>query len=266
MALPNPYATLLREYSTFVFNEQDVFKFYRNGGGGWEEFFLTRMNSRPTKHILEIGCSNATFLSGIAKANPGAAFIGMDWKFKVIFKGAKRAEQEKITNLALLRGRAQELGKVFGAGELDEIWIFFPDPWAKKGQLKHRLMREEFLKEAHHVLRPGGRIYFKTDHPGYFQWVLALLGEPEPDLPEYSAATPLEKNRRSRQIEVRRLERQHLPAVSDKARQLFKLDYFTTDYWAGTRPPSLFSQELTLFERLFVKDQLPIYYLELQKQ
>lgn len=267
MAFQNPYVARLQEFSSFAFNEPDIFNFYRDGGGGWEEYFLGRMNSSPQRLIFEIGCSNASFLCDIAVANPRLAFVGMDWKYKVLYKGAKRADQEKLENISLLRGRAQDLSKIFGPAEIDELWLFFPDPWAKKGQLKHRLVREDFLADAHRSLKPGGKLYFKTDHPGYFQWVLALFGEPQPDLPEYSMSAPAERSYRNRQIAVRRLENDNLPEANARCREMFKLDFHTTDYWSGSaRRPALFSETRTLFEKVFVEEGLPIYYVELLKQ
>lgn len=265
MALQNPYGTRLKEeFPTFAFNEQEVFQFHpENHDGGWGRFFSERLGKEPKRLILEIGCSNAHFLTTIARANPDVGFVGLDWKYKVIYNGAKKVQRDELNNVALLRGRAQDLTKIFGAGELDEIWIFFPDPWAKKSQLKNRIMQEAPLLEMHKLLKPSGRIYFKTDHPGYYQWVLALFGEPEPELPDYNDATPEERSRRARQVKVRRLERDLLPETSDNLRQHFKLDLHSKDYWREEHPKTFFSETQTLFEKLFVEEDLPIYYVEL---
>lgn len=271
MAFQNPYATRLLEYSSFAFNDDAIFKFgpTRKSEMGWEEHFCVRMGARPESLVFEVGCSNAAFLCEIAKKNPKTAFVGMDWKYKVLFKGAQKIEREKISNVSLLRGRAQDLSQVFCAGDIDELWLFFPDPWAKKGQLKHRLFKEDFLVQAHHHLKPGGRIFFKTDHPGYFQWALALFGQEAPELPEYDVDQKIDRSYRARQVKVRRLESDSLPSVSQKSCELFKLEYFTTDYWStksNDLRPSLFSQTKTLFEEVFVREALPIYYLELVKR
>ena len=235
---------------------------------GWKKLFAERMEKPPVGLTLEIGCSNAEFLCAVARNNPETAFVGIDWKFKVVYKGAKRIHRDGLKNAMLVRGTAHDLSKVFGEAELDEIWIFFPDPWAKKGQLKKRLMQEQFLLDAHKALKPHGRIFFKTDHPGYFQWVLALFGEPEPELPEYSATAPTEKSMRSRQIKVRRLEKEYLPAANAPIRAAFNLDRYSTDYWgdAKARTVTPFSETPTLFESLFVKDGLPIYYFEMTRK
>ncbi len=264
MAFLNPYADRLQEFSTFVLNDTDAHALAQ----GWHKHFSERMPKPPAKLTLEIGCSNAEFLCAVARLHPEIAFVGIDWKFKVVYKGAKRIHRDGLKNAMLVRGTAHDLSKIFGQGELDEIWVFFPDPWAKKGQLKHRLLQEQFLLAAHKALKPNGRIFVKTDHPGYFQWVLALFGEPEPVLPEYSATAPEERSMRSRQIQVRRLEKDYLPAANAAVQAAFKLDTYSTDYWGDKkgRAATPFSETPTLFEQLFVKDGLPIYYFELARK
>lgn len=263
MPFLNPYAKRLEEYSDFVLNDSDVNK----RRGGWEVYFRDRMGTAASRVILEIGCSNAEFLTGLAETHREVAFVGIDWKFKVLYKGAKRTHDRGLKNVALLRARAQELSHMFGEAELDEVWIFFPDPWAKKSQLKNRLVQESFLKEVHRALKPGGAIYFKTDHPGYFQWVLALFGAKQPELRSYDEEAPEAPSYRARQVKVRRLENEEdwLPP-SEVVQKLFRLENISTHYWGDfARPPRLFTERVTLFEKLFVKDQLPIYYLELSK-
>ncbi|MBI3555479.1 MAG: hypothetical protein HY074_04370 [Deltaproteobacteria bacterium] len=264
MAFLNPYADRLKEFSSFVLNDTDAHSLAQ----GWHKLFSARLGNPPAKLTLEIGCSNAEFLCAVAGRHPEIAFVGIDWKFKVVYKGAKRIHRENLKNAMLVRGTAHDLEKIFGEGELDEIWIFFPDPWAKKGQLKKRLMQESFLLAAHRALKKNGRIFFKTDHPGYFQWVLALFGEPEPVLPEYSQATPVERSMRSRQIQVRRLEKDGLPAANAAIQAAFRLERYSTDYWGERtgRTVTPFSETPTLFEQLFVKDGLPIYYVELARR
>lgn len=269
MPFKNPYAEKLNEFSSFVFNEPDIYRFYRASGGGWDEYFRGRMGAKESvRTVLEIGCSNAEFLSSIAKANPGTAFVGIDWKFKVVYKGGKKIARDKLSNIALIRGRAQDLSKVFGPGDLDEIWIFFPDPWAKKAQLKHRLVQEQFLLEAARWLKSNGRVFLKTDHPGYFQWMLTLFGVPLPELPEYDARDSGERSYRARQVKVRQVsDPELLPSVSEASSRAFRFDMYSCDYWGeGARPETLFSRTQTLFEKTFVKDNLPIYYLELTRK
>ncbi|MBI3544107.1 MAG: hypothetical protein HY075_12625 [Deltaproteobacteria bacterium] len=262
MAFENPYAQRIGEFASFVFNEPDI-----DRAGKWRDFFVARAGADPRRLICEVGCSNAFFLGDIAARNQNTGFVGIDWKFKIVYKGARRVESLGLKNVALLRCHAQLLTRIFGEGEVDELWVFFPDPWAKKPQLKHRLLQESFLGAAHRVLKPGGRLYVKTDHPGYFQWLLALFGAEQPPLPEYSARNPAVRSYSARQVKVRRLEDDNLPPPSDVVRRAFALERYSTDYWGGSfvEPAAMFAGAKTLFEETFVKEGLPIYYLELAR-
>jgi tRNA (guanine-N7-)-methyltransferase len=275
MAFLNPYSARLRDFSSFAFNEQEA----DSNRGCWKEFFQKRGVRAPRALILEIGCSNAEFLSELAAENADCAFVGLDWKFKVLFKGAQKVDRAKLLNVALLRARAQDLSKIFAESELDEVWIFFPDPWAKPSQLKHRLIRESFLIELHKLLKPGGKIYFKTDHPGYFQWVLSIFGLPIPELADYGMAAETsakgiqERSYRAKQVLVRKphASQDELPAVSEAAKRAYRVERHSTRYWdekSGLPPEGLramFATKQTLFEKGFVRDQLPIYYVELTR-
>src|SRR5436305_515923 len=102
--------------------------------------------------ILEIGCFDASYLSEIAAKNPGMGFVGLDWKCKPLFDGAGMILSRKLDNTALLRARAQDILKISAANEVDEIWVFHPDPCDREAELKNRLIGEGFLRDAHAVL------------------------------------------------------------------------------------------------------------------
>src|SRR3954447_17552568 len=175
------YADHLAEFPDVAFADDAVYQ-HR---GVWRDFFRERIGPGFTGQVVfEIGCADASFLTTVAAKHPGVGFVGLDWKCKSLFLGAERVTQRNLRNVALLGGRAQELTRLFADVELDEIWVFHPDPCDRPVELKNRLMSEPFLVNAHRVLRttgPGARLCLKTDHPGYYQWTLALLGLQEPE-------------------------------------------------------------------------------------
>ncbi|MBI2604467.1 MAG: methyltransferase domain-containing protein [Deltaproteobacteria bacterium] len=257
----NPYAGRLGEFSGIAFDAAAA----SERKGVWREFFRGSMERGPERLVFEVGCSNAGFLASIAEANPDAAFVGIDWKFKVLFKGAKRVHGMGLKNVALLRGKAQEISRIFGEDELDEVWVFFPDPWAKKPQLKHRLIQEAFLLDCARVLKPGGRVFIKTDHPGYFQWMLALWGAPRPVLPAYDGPVPTERGMRAKQMLVRKpMDEDQLPNASAAVCARFEIVRQSIDYasLSAAELGTLFGGRDTLFEKGFREQKLPIYFLE----
>jgi tRNA (guanine-N(7)-)-methyltransferase len=264
----NPYAARLNEFPDIAFNAEGNFVHH----GKWASFFQNKIGHKPKRLVFEIGCSNGLFLCQAAASHPDWAFVGIDWKFKVLYRAAKRAATAGLKNVAFLRGKAQELPQIFDPAELDEIYLFFPDPWAKTTQLKHRLMQEGFLSEAARVLRAGGTLHFKTDHPGYFQWVLALFGYPQPDLQSYDHPDPAEKSKRARQVKVRKLmRREDLPKASVAVQEQFKVVGVSTNFWQlegglGQLQGQPYERHRTFFEGLFIGEELPIYYIQIQRK
>ena len=78
-----------------------------------------------------------------------------------------------MTNIAFLRGEIESLTSFFAPGEVDEIWITFPDPQMKK--VTKRLTSSRFLLRYLEVLRPGGSIHLKTDSPFLYTYTKAFV-------------------------------------------------------------------------------------------
>jgi tRNA (guanine-N7-)-methyltransferase len=53
--------------------------------------------------------------------------------------------------------------------------VLFPDPWPKKRHHKNRLLQPAFFDFLAGYMGQGSRLYFRTDHAGYFQEVAAFL-------------------------------------------------------------------------------------------
>jgi len=65
----------------------------------------------------------------------------------------------------------------FSESELDQAYFFFPDPWPKNRHLKKRLFQIPFLEKIHHILKPEGLFYIKTDHDGYAKWMQQVMSD-----------------------------------------------------------------------------------------
>lgn len=77
---------------------------------------------------------------------------------------------------ASIFANAQGIGQVFGPGELSGTVVFFPDPWPKKRQRKHRLLGQEaFARSLAQVTVPGGFLWVRTDVEDYAAQATATL-------------------------------------------------------------------------------------------
>lgn len=125
--------------------------------------------------ILELGCGKAEFSFALAKKYPEKKFVGIDLKTDRMWYPAKQALEEGMDNLAFLWIHLLEIGEHFGQGEVDEIWITFPDPFPKARQVKHRMINPPFLEKYQGILKKGGKVKFKTDNRGLFLYALEVF-------------------------------------------------------------------------------------------
>jgi tRNA (guanine-N7-)-methyltransferase len=87
----------------------------------------------------------------------------------------------ELDNLRLVQANAAELlATALPEGSVDELWVFFPDPWHKARHHKRRLVTPEFARLAARVLRPGGTWRLATDWVEYAEQMLDV-GEASAD-------------------------------------------------------------------------------------
>jgi len=138
--------------------------------GRWKTFFG---NDRPI--VLELGCGKGEYTLGLARSNPGVNYIGVDIKGARLWRGAKTALEEELSNAAFLRTHIELIELAFRPGEVSEIWITFPDPQIKYKRTKHRMTNPEFLEKYRNILVPGGRVHLKTDSEFMHGYTLGIL-------------------------------------------------------------------------------------------
>ncbi len=124
--------------------------------------------------VLELGCGRGEYTVGLAKSEPQRNFIGIDIKGARMWTGARRVEEEQISNAAFLRCEIENIGHFFAPGEVDELWITFPDPQMQK--VRKRLTSTRFLNLYRTILRPDGIVNLKTDSPFLYEYTRRLVG------------------------------------------------------------------------------------------
>lgn len=154
------YASLPKDRAPTAFTCHDTEKFR----GRWREFFGARFDQRLH---LEIGCYHGESLVQMAEENPDEFFIGLEWKFRETYKAVEKAMKRGLKNLVFLRANAARLPWMFAPGEIDRVWILFPDPWPKTGQQKWRTLHADFFRSLGLLLEPGKEVMIKTDDSDY---------------------------------------------------------------------------------------------------
>lgn len=126
---------------------------------------------------LEIGAGKGGFAVGMTKANPDVAYFAMERVTDCVVLAAERAKREGAERLRFLIDTADNLTKIFAPGSVDAIFLNFSDPWSKKGYAKRRLTHKRYLAVYMNLLKDGGRLCFKTDNVGLFDFSLLQLEE-----------------------------------------------------------------------------------------
>lgn len=143
--------------------------------GNWRKDFFK--NDNPI--VVELGCGRGEYTFGLATRNPEVNHIGVDIKGNRMWNGAKWAQEAGLTNIAFLRTKIELLDKAFAEGEIDEIWITFPDPQIKFKRMKHRMTNPDFLKMYERALSDAGVVHLKCDSEylhGYTHGIVQASG------------------------------------------------------------------------------------------
>lgn len=123
--------------------------------------------------VVEIGFQLGEFAAAFCVAQPEVAYLGFEVRKHFCEETAKLLRSKGAENARICLADARPiLPEVAAGGRLQEIFVFFPDPWWKPRHIKKRLFSEHFVADAHDWLRPGGRLLLKTDVEPY-----AALGE-----------------------------------------------------------------------------------------
>jgi len=162
----NPYHDKLEAFDKFVLRDEEA----ETNQGKWHTLFR---NENPIE--VEIGTGYGDFMMEYTQENPGINFIGLDHRFKRSYSVAQKLEKLEHQNFRYLRARGERLEFMFNENEVQSVFYFFPDPWPKTRHHKKRLFQKPFLNACYKVLKPGGTLYVKTDHDGYFDFMLNHL-------------------------------------------------------------------------------------------
>lgn len=141
--------------------------------GQWAKTFFK--NDKPV--VLELACGKGEYTVNLAQLFPDTNFIGVDYKGNRIWRGAKTAIEEGIDNVAFLRIQIETIIEYFAPGEVDEIWITFPDPQPQLSREKKRLTSKRFLDMYREILKPGGPVHLKTDNDMLHAYTVEKIAE-----------------------------------------------------------------------------------------
>lgn len=161
-----------KSFACFVEPEfEQMFRTEHPLKGRWHSDFFH--NDNPI--VLELGCGKGEYTVALAERNADKNFIGVDIKGARMWRGAKTATENAMTNVGFLRARIEFITSLFAPGEVSEIWITFPDPQLKSRRAKKRLTSPIFLEYYAQLLSADGWINLKTDSQHLYNYTQAVI-------------------------------------------------------------------------------------------
>ena len=119
---------------------------------------------------LEIGCGKGQFLTLNALENPNNGYIGLEMMTSVICRAVQKINEKEVKNVLLINKDGINILDFFDEGEIDRLYINFPDPWPKARHEKRRLTSPNFLDKYKIILKKDGVFRFKTDNIDLFNY------------------------------------------------------------------------------------------------
>ncbi|MCB1647256.1 MAG: tRNA (guanosine(46)-N7)-methyltransferase TrmB [Pseudomonadales bacterium] len=128
--------------------------------------------------VLEIGFGMGDSLFEMAVEHPDYNYLGAEVHRPGVGHLLHRAADAGLQNLRVFNADSLDvLSRAIPEGSLDQVQIFFPDPWHKKKHHKRRLINEAFLALLKSRLKAGGLIHIATDWAPYAEVIEALLAQ-----------------------------------------------------------------------------------------
>jgi tRNA (guanine-N7-)-methyltransferase len=124
---------------------------------------------------LEIGTGNGTHFQHHAVKYPNRCLVGLELKYKPLIQTIRGCLRKGAKNARICRYHAMNIDLMFEPGELNDIYIHFPDPWTSPRKPKNRFVNARVLDWLYEMQRPGSYLNFKTDSREYYLWSMEQI-------------------------------------------------------------------------------------------
>ncbi len=171
---PNIYVQKLQ--STLegrVFDEETAETFR----GQWREkvFGASVSGAIATSELaldVECGTGNGLHFAHRSSVYPERLLLGLEVKYKPLIQSAERAIRAGASNARMARFHVHNLDLLFQPGEINDVYVHFPDPWVTPRKPDRRMLGPKMWQTLSQLQKPGSIVEFKTDSRELFDWVL----------------------------------------------------------------------------------------------
>ena len=126
--------------------------------------------------ILEIGFGNGASLAEMSTEHPENDYLGIEVHRPGVGNLLLQIEKQSLNNIRVSNDDAIEvLEQQIPDESLDDVYLFFPDPWHKKKHHKRRIVQPAFVNLIQRKLKPGGIFHMATDWENYAEHMMAAM-------------------------------------------------------------------------------------------
>ena len=131
---------------------------------------------RAAPRVLEIGFGNGEALRLAARNDAARDYIGLEVHAPGVGRLLNALNDDGSDHVRVYHHDAVEvLNHEITDASLDEVRIYFPDPWHKKRHNKRRLVQPDFAALLVRKLASGGRLHLATDWQAYAEHMWDVL-------------------------------------------------------------------------------------------
>lgn len=179
---------------------------------------LVEAFGRDAALIVEIGPGAGESLVPMAEVRPQANVLAFEVYQPAIARLLAQLAKTDLDNVRIVEADAVDaMEHLVPAQSVDEIWLFFPDPWHKTRHHKRRLLTPEFAALTASRMKEGGIWRIATDWADYSDRIRDVLDND----PSFANAHPGGCAPRWAARPITHFEQRGL----DAGRQIFDLTY-----------------------------------------
>lgn len=124
------------------------------------------------KILLEIGCGKGSFICGLSEKYPKSNLVAVELVPDVLMMAMEKSSAMGCVNVRFMNENAENVDVFIPEGSVSALYLNFSDPWPKNRNAKRRLTSPVFLEKYKKILAEDGKIFFKTDNKGLFDYSL----------------------------------------------------------------------------------------------
>lgn len=113
---------------------------------------------------IEIGANRGKFLVDLAEINPDRRYLGIELRLSFARAAASLGKRRGCTNADTIHADANlAIPILIDDGQLEEMFLLYPDPWWKAKHHKRRMIQPDFLDLLAKKMPSGGKVWIRTD-------------------------------------------------------------------------------------------------------